>query len=242
MAGMSSSPGAMAGSYRDRRKKIFERIMLMEWLHGHKHHLLEAMDCLNQIKRTPDTKRGTRLTSSLATILSDAVKNVDELMLAQMETRFTHDVVDINRTIKSVLASFRQELRSRQDAIRIHVDLSGQLPTIHASETEVRQLAFELLSNAIEAIQSKANRSGTVTVSTRVVEVSQRAYIELAVLDSGPGIERGDKTWLSFKESDGLFLARRIVEQSFGGTIVFESVLGQGTNVLVRIPRKRFEV
>jgi signal transduction histidine kinase len=111
---------------------------------------------------------------------------------------------------------------------------------IHADERKVRQVVFNLLSNALKFTPP----GGHVDVDTRSVN----GNVEVAVRDTGPGIDPGDQD-LIFEEFGqarrggeqqegtglGLPLARKLVELH-GGRLWVESAAGAGSTFRFVLP------
>ena len=115
----------------------------------------------------------------------------------------------------------------------------------HSDPTRVRQLLFNLISNAV-----KFTSSGEITV-TACLEKSQgeSANIRLEVKDTGVGIpkEKINKIFEAFVQADnstlrryggtglGLAICKEIVEK-LSGEIIVTSDAGKGTRFLVTLP------
>ena len=105
---------------------------------------------------------------------------------------------------------------------------------------EIGRVALNLLSNAFDAVQDRAD--ATVTVSTQRVDGS----VEIRVSDNGPGIpsEIREKIFEPFFTTKptgsgpglGLSLAYDIVTQGHGGTLTVEHGDGAGATVVVALP------
>jgi signal transduction histidine kinase len=114
---------------------------------------------------------------------------------------------------------------------------AGEMPPVAMTMSELTQVAMNVVSNGIQAVEK--------TVEGRVV-VTARAGAEgllLTVEDNGPGIpaalmEKIGRPFFSTRaEGTGLGIAqcRRIVG-GVGGTFRLESAEGKGTCVFVRVP------
>ncbi|RZI42748.1 response regulator [Herbaspirillum sp. HC18] len=125
------------------------------------------------------------------------------------------------------------------------VQCSGQVGSMHADLTKVRQILFNLLSNA-----SKFTEQGKVTLSVvRESESDGRDWIVFSVADTGIGMneEQLGKLFQAFTQADasttrkyggtglGLTISRRF-SQMMGGEIGVESEEGKGSIFSVRIP------
>ena len=113
------------------------------------------------------------------------------------------------------------------------------LPALRVSPTEFVQVFFNLIQNAWQALGDGQTSSREVIINTK-----QRAdFVDFQIIDNGTGIpqeiiEKLGTPFISTKESGtGLGVAQcfRIVSKS-GGTMKYESALGEGTTVTVSFP------
>ncbi len=114
-----------------------------------------------------------------------------------------------------------------------------------ADLTKVRQLLFNLLSNA-----AKFTHNGTVTLSTEREQAAGGDFVVFKVADTGIGVaaDKLDKVFMEFTQADssttkeyggtglGLSISRKFC-QMMGGGITVESTLGEGTTFTIRLPR-----
>ena len=124
--------------------------------------------------------------------------------------------------------------------IQIVQDMEGANGTIWSDPYEIRQVLFNLLTNAIAAIES----DGTITVSLK--DTASRTM--LIVEDTGKGIpkENLEKIFEPFFTTKaigvgtglGLYVTCGIVER-LGGKIDIASHVGKGTRFQVTLPRSR---
>jgi PAS domain S-box-containing protein len=119
--------------------------------------------------------------------------------------------------------------------------------TVHADRTRLRQILFNLLSNAC-----KFTKQGKVTLHVAPVEREGRKWVEFRVTDTGIGISKENqaKLFQPFVQADssttreyggtglGLAICKRLTEM-MGGQIQLESELGKGTTVTVLLPSMR---
>jgi len=119
--------------------------------------------------------------------------------------------------------------------ITVHAEIEKGLGTVHADKRRIRQVLFNLLSNAMRFTEP----GGEITVSASRVE----SMAILSVKDTGRGIEaeRQASSFDSFTSSDqrgaglGLALVKNFVDLH-GGNVGMKSVEGGGTEVVVWLP------
>ncbi len=136
-----------------------------------------------------------------------------------------------------VVHSTLQILRhvARQRDVAIVDDLPAELPAVTADDNALREIVFNLLSNAIEA------SSAGDEVTIRCGSVDGRA--ELIVQDRGPGLspqvqDRLFEPFVTTKDTGtglGLYVVGRHVREA-RGEIHCETAAGQGTQFVVRLP------
>jgi signal transduction histidine kinase/DNA-binding response OmpR family regulator len=119
------------------------------------------------------------------------------------------------------------------------------LPKMHADVTRLRQVLFNMLSNA-----SKFTERGTVTLEVEVERLGGFDFIVFRIKDTGIGMtdEQIGKLFKAFTQADastsrkyggtglGLVISRRFC-QMMGGDCKVSSVYGQGSTFTVTIPR-----
>lgn len=118
----------------------------------------------------------------------------------------------------------------------VHSELD--VPSVH----DIVLIAGNLIENAFDALK---NYNGERIVNLSILDFDKE--IVIVVEDSGPGMsemtkqkiyERGFSTKDDSGRGFGLFLAKQSVD-SLNGTIIVESVLGEGTTFTVRLPVKK---
>ena len=133
-----------------------------------------------------------------------------------------------------------------KNANELVLDLEEDLDTLHGDVTKVRQILFNLISNA-----AKFTEQGKITLSARSDTIGAIPAIQLAVKDTGIGIpeDKLDHIFSEFSQADesttrdyggtglGLALTKRFCEM-MGGDIRVESTVGQGSVFIVRLPRR----
>jgi PAS domain S-box-containing protein len=92
--------------------------------------------------------------------------------------------VDVNEIVRVVLESLRDELKDH--GIEIRLELTSDLPLIVGHRTQLREVIFNLVDNAVDAMKTTTDRD-------RVLRFRSEPYgfdaIVVAVEDSGPGLD-----------------------------------------------------
>jgi GAF domain-containing protein/class 3 adenylate cyclase len=145
--------------------------------------------------------------------------------------------LNLNSAVREVARSFRGLLPQN---IRLHQELCARSPFILADERSAREVVRNLIQNSVDALEGF--ESGDIWLQTEVI--SDRA-VRLSVKDTGKGISEGNKDKIfevDFTTKKigkglgmGLWWVKSYVEM-LGGTISFESVMGQSTTFSVELP------
>jgi signal transduction histidine kinase len=126
--------------------------------------------------------------------------------------------INVNEIIVEVLQLLRGELQ--EHAVELRSELA-ELSPIEGHRVQLRQVIFNLLHNAIEAMDATSDRKRVMRVTTRVRDSDG---ITVAIEDSGPGIdpEKLDRIFTAFVTTKsqgmglGLAICRMIIEQHGG--------------------------
>jgi signal transduction histidine kinase len=148
---------------------------------------------------------------------------------------------DLNQAIASTLVIASNEYKY---VAEVETQF-GELPLVNCFAGEINQVVLNLIVNAAHAIDDVVKGTpskGLITVSTRVLDDS----IEIAISDTGKGIPvevrpRIFDPFFTTKEvgkgtGQGLAIARNVIVDKHGGTLRFETELGQGTTFYIRLP------
>jgi len=141
----------------------------LRWLARTPPELGEARESIEQIVR-----EGQRA--------AEVVRSVRSMFKSKESTRVT---IDLNALIREVLALVQGTLQS--NGIVVHTDFDQTLPPVTGNPVQLEQVLFNLVSNAIEAMDS---------VAERVMQIKTRRQgdreVEVTVEDSGTGIDLKD--------------------------------------------------
>ena len=149
--------------------------------------------------------------------------------------------VELNEVVGEVIGLTSQ--KTRYANVSIETELNPNLPTIHASPSELQQVLLNLVNNAIDAIERPG---GTVTVATKIAG----GEVVLEVQDTGKGIPEAnlgrifDPFFTTKPVGQGTGLGLPIcygIVEKMGGRITVESEIEKGTTFTVFIPREASE-
>ena len=154
------------------------------------------------------------------------------------EGEVSKGMVDINDAIRSVMALLKEELR--RNRIEVKLQLSSDLPEVHAAEIGIEQVVLNLVKNAIEAMQDVPAAERRLRIAT-----SRRAggRVMVSVSDSGRGFtatsgETYFEPFVSTKKDGmgmGLAICRSIIS-ALGGRISMRKARKAGTKVSFLLP------
>lgn len=149
-----------------------------------------------------------------------------------------NEVMEINASVREAVELV--EAKAQRRKIRIHLELSDDVPPAFAEPMMIEQLLINLLRNAIDAMVDTPAGERLVRVRT---EAAPDNCILVSVIDHGCGIpaENADKLFDSFFTTKregmgmGLKICRSIAEQHHG-RLWYEPVEGGGTSFFLQIP------
>jgi signal transduction histidine kinase len=126
--------------------------------------------------------------------------------------------VDINQAVGAVVRMVGAE--ARDAGAEVDLQLTESLPAVAGDVVQVEQVILNLMRNALHAMAAAGSPSRTVTVVT----AARGAMVEIAVCDTGPGIEPGEQaeifhpfyTTKAEGMGMGLSISRTIVEAHGG--------------------------
>lgn len=183
---------------------------------------------------------------------ADAAKLAESLLVCQGEverldgiiTHFLEAVrpqkpelneLDLLRLVEEVLRVQEAELSDRK--LGVKVEFNEDLPTILGDSDQIKQVFFNLIKNAMEAMQPNG--------SLRIIARRDDDYVYLQFVDTGAGISGEDlpKVFQAYytTKKGGYGLGMMIVERimrAHGGHINIESRKEAGTAITLQFPQQ----
>jgi PAS domain S-box-containing protein len=144
--------------------------------------------------------------------------------------------VQINQILEDTLALRDYDLRMKN--IRVHLELSPDLPVMAADPHQLQQVFLNMVNNAVDAVLENAS-DGDIWVHTGAR--GDRLTVEFA--DSGPGVREPSRVFDPFYTTKpvgkgtglGLSICYGIITEH-GGTIRVRNVQPHGASFLIELP------
>jgi signal transduction histidine kinase/DNA-binding response OmpR family regulator len=188
----------------------------------------------------PDLGRIHAAGKHLLTLIND-VLDLSKIEAGKMEL-FLEDF-DVRGLVADVEATIQPLVEKNRNLLE--VSCPPEIGQVHADLTRVRQILFNLMSNA-----AKFTQEGRVGLAVQEVRIQGEPWVEFKVADSGIGLteDQQQRLFQSFTQADpstsrkyggtglGLVISRRFA-QMMGGDIHVHSELGHGSTFTVRLPR-----
>ena len=150
--------------------------------------------------------------------------------------------IDLNKAIESTTTVARNEWKYVADMV---TRFDPELPFVPCLPGEFNQVILNMIINATHAIAERGNGpagKGTITISTH----AQGQFAEIRISDTGAGIPENIRTkifdpFFTTKEvgkgtGQGLAISRSVIVDKHGGSIHFETEVGQGTTFIIKLP------
>ena len=166
------------------------------------------------------------------------------LSLLQHEKR-RRGAVAVHTSVKDILLLLQPYIDLRQ--VKVDDDLSAELDSVLASRAALESILTNLLINALKAFETRSPGDRRIVIRTRNLQghdEKDRTFVEVAVLDNGPGIVgiKVEDIWLPGKTTTaegtglGLTIVKDVVEE-LGGSVaaVVKGELG-GAEFLITLP------
>ncbi len=194
---------------------------------------------LKKLEATPSTEKladSLQISRGEVERLDGIVKNFLEAIRPQ---RPDLQLLNLHEVLEEVLQFVRSELTDREISVEVEVDMgtSSELPIVQADKNQLKQVFFNLIKNAMEAMQP----GGSLQVKTRSDE--ERIFLQFG--DTGSGIQQADlprvfEPYHTTKEDGnglGLMIVQRIMREH-GGHVGIDSQPGDGTVVTLDFPKE----
>jgi signal transduction histidine kinase len=176
---------------------------------------------------------------------------VDDILdVAKMETgnlTIERAPVDLAAMLRDVSRMWQEQAAAK--GVEFALDVGEAPPLIESDPARLRQIAFNLLSNAL-----KFTQNGHIHVRSGVIQGADGEQVTIEIRDTGIGIppDKLELIFESFRQADagttrqfggtglGLAICRNIA-RAMGGDVTVASVPGEGSTFTVAVPLVRVE-
>ena len=180
---------------------------------------------------------------SLFSGISDGAKRIKQIVddlknYVRDNTADLDQSVDINEVLKSAVSLLSNMIKKSTN--RFSIKYGNNLPLLHGNFQRLEQVIINLIQNACQALPD--TQKG---IFISVQSIKEKSTIVINVRDEGMGIPPEtllnitDPFFTTKHDSGGvglgLSISSKIVEEH-GGTLNFESEIGAGTNVEIKLP------
>ena len=145
----------------------------------------------------------------------------------------------LTEVLEETLKLLKTEFENRR--IAVSVDIHETVPAVRLDRSQIKQVFFNLIKNALEAMPDGG--------ALKVVFAVDDAFVEVAFIDNGKGIRSEElghvfepyHTTKTNGNGLGLMIVQRIIEDH-GGEIELASKPDEGTCFKIRLPRNERRV
>ena len=191
-----------------------------------------------------DTRRGIRVGPhhDLARTVADGQRAgaiITRIHALARKAPSHKDWLDLNDTIRDVLALARSEVQRHRVVVATH--LAAEVPLVRADRIQIQQVLLNLLINALEALSGVGDGPREVVVQS---EPEAALGVRVTVRDSGPGLDPQslDRLFEAFYTTKpqglglGLAISRSIIA-AHGGRLWASANVPRGAVVQFTVPR-----
>jgi PAS domain S-box-containing protein len=192
------------------------------------------------------------LCQQIPSALTETLEGVDRISkIVRAMKEFSHPggrektEADLNRAIESTVTVASNEWKY---VAEMKLDLQPKLPPVPCFIGELNQCILNLIVNAAHAIgdvvKARPGTKGLIVVQSR----QDGDQVEVRVSDNGTGIPEAahSKIFEPFFTTkgvgkgtgQGLAIVYGSIVKQHGGTVTFETAVGQGTTFIIRLPLK----
>jgi signal transduction histidine kinase len=178
----------------------------------------------------------------IADTIAQSVDRLSSLVNQSLDFARLNQPVFVATDLAALADEVLQDFRF--DEVELKKDFAHDLPFVKADAAQIKRVLANLIRNGLEACRSRRS-SAPCRLSLTLRAAGEKVLIEVA--DNGLGIpaeirEKIFEPFFSTKPGGhglGLALARQIIS-NHGGTIVFDSAMGQGTRFVIELPVAKY--
>ncbi len=209
---------------------------------GYSEMILEDMSDDGETRYHGDLDRIHMAGKNLLELINE-VLDLSKIEAGKMELYI--EEFQLSSLADEVVSTIQPLLEKNENSL--HLNIASDIPPVRLDHTKVRQILFNLISNA-----SKFTYKGTITLTAATIPPADHACAKIAlkVSDTGIGLteEQKSKLFREFTQADnsttrkyggtglGLAITKRFTEMMHG-SIGIESVPNKGTTFTVILPQ-----
>ena len=164
---------------------------------------------------------------------------VEKFLGSVRPTRPQMESVDLNQLSADAITFLAPEVKDRD--ITVILQPNEEIPRISADPDQLKQVLYNLIRNAAQAIGSEGN----IVLSTNYDD----SFVSIRIVDDGHGMSSEEvgkvfEPYFTTKKTGsglGLLVVHRIVREH-GGRIEFDSRRDEGTRVTIQLPRSEKQI
>jgi len=213
---------------------------------GIAHEIGNPLASLSSVVQYLGRKLGTHEEKNNLLLMKQQINRISNILkrMLSMSRPATAEYrwVDINEVIDNTLSLVRFDGRMR--SINVENITGADLPMVWLNPQLFEQVLLNLFINALDAMSAKETKQEHTLKITRR---SDNGTIEIRISDTGIGMspevcKRAFESFFTTKEIGkgtglGLFISYNLLAE-IDGTVSLESEPGEGTTVVVRIPKR----
>jgi signal transduction histidine kinase len=207
--------------------------------HEIRNPITAAKSLVQQLGEDPGSGENVEYAKVALAELERVERSISHLLRFAREEELELREVRLGDVVDSALESFRDRVERQGVTLARDTESAGGL---EGDPEKLRRVVINLVGNALDAVEGRPAARLEVAAGENLA--GNEAW--LRVRDNGPGIEpeRLERIWSPFHTSKaagtglGLAITRKLVE-AHQGTIEVDSRPGEGTEFVVRFPKRR---
>jgi signal transduction histidine kinase/CheY-like chemotaxis protein len=206
---------------------------------GYSELIQEELEDSGTTEFVPDLQKIQAAAKHLLVLIND-ILDLSKIEAGKMDVFI--EVIEVQKMIGEIETTVLPLVTKNENTLK--VSCPPDVGMMRADLTKVRQILFNLLSNA-----SKFTKTGQIRLDARRETIGDVEWMVFSVIDSGIGMtnDQINRLFKDFSQADssttrkyggtglGLSISRRFA-QMMGGDIEVESKVGEGSTFTVRLP------
>jgi signal transduction histidine kinase len=188
---------------------------------------------------TPDVEEVREAIRDIARDGKRAGEVIARIRALTKRTSAPAEKLDLNETIREVLAIVGDQ--ARKNSIAVRTEFADELAPVSGDRVQLQQVLLNLIMNAMDAMKAVSERPRQLVITTRNIDPGQ---VQVTVEDSGIGLDASaiSRIFDAFYTTKltgmgmGLSISRSIV-QNHGGRIWATANDGAGTSFHFTLPQ-----